>query len=89
VQRRIAEDGIELALEAQSLAVTDAGIEPSAPRCRHLIAARIHANHVAAGGCKPLRQRPVAAAEVEDPLTGPRLKQGHDLGGEVGHIACV
>ena len=79
VQGGVAEDRVELRVEGQTLSGPDAGIEPSSPGRLDLLGASVQTDHRAARRHELLRQRSVAAPQVEDPfprLRGQKLQNG-------------
>src|SRR5258706_154322 len=84
MQGCIAENGVELRLEGERLAVENARVESASPGRFHLRLAGVHADHLAAEGGELLGQDPVAATEVEDPLSGPGVEQRDHGHAEVG-----
>jgi len=60
------------------LAVHDPNVETTRARRRDLFGAGIDTGHEAAKRGKLLRQRAVAAAEIEDALAGLRSKELHE-----------
>ena len=89
MQGRVAENGVELRLEGEGLAVHDPRVEAAGAGGSHLLGARVGAHHVAAEGAELLGQDAVSAAEVQDPLAGPRVEQRHHRHAEVGDEARV
>ena len=88
----VAEDGVELGVEAEALAVGDARVEAEASRGFDLRRARIDADDVASHRGELDRERAVAASEVEDSLAGLRREQLDHRRAEVGDeagVACV
>ena len=87
MERRVAEDGVEFAVEHEALAGHDARVEPASPRRLDLRRARVDTHHGAAARHELRGERTVAAAEVEDALAGLRGEQVHDGRAEVGDEA--
>src|SRR5262249_36790991 len=88
VQRRIAEDRVELGVEAELLSVHDAAIQPARTRGGNLSGAAVDPDDVTADCNEPLSERAVTAAEIQDALSCARRKQLDDrrarLGAEAG-----
>jgi hypothetical protein len=78
VERRVAEDGVELVLEAERLPVHDVSVEALGAGGRDLGWAPVHSHDPAAQGHELLREDPVPTAEVEDALPRPGRQQVDD-----------
>ena len=74
MQGRVAEDGVELLVEIEGLAILDAGIEPAFSGRFNLLGTRIDADDLAAQLDHFSGQRPVAAAQIENSLARLRIR---------------
>ncbi len=92
VHGRVAEHGVELAVERELLPVRDARVEATPAGGFDLRRARIDADHRAAARDERLREHSVAAAEVENALPRHRREQLDDRRAQLGDEArgaCV
>jgi len=64
----VAEDGVELGVEVEALAVADAGVEAEAARGFDLRCAGVNSEYAASGRDESRGEYAVAASEVEDSL---------------------
>ena len=75
VQHRIAEHGVELAVEVQDRHVRNPRVESMVPGRPDLLRTAVNGHHATAGLDQLLRQHPVAATDVEHPLAWSRAEQ--------------
>ena len=75
MQRGIAKYGIESPSEAKLLAVHHDSVQATFLRRCKLWETRIHANYRTAIPSNPLRERAVAATEIKDQFSRPRVQQ--------------
>jgi hypothetical protein len=85
----VAEDGVELGVEVEALAVADAGVEAEAARSFDLCRTAVHGDHAASQSGQARGQRAVATSEVEDSLAWLRREECEDGRAEVGDEAGV
>jgi hypothetical protein len=83
MERGVAENGVELFGVFEVLTAQDARPEPEPVDSVDLFRARIHPHDVAAQRRKLLRERAVAAAEIQDPLAALRRQELHDRRSEI------
>ena len=74
MQRGVAEDGVEVAVDIQVRRVTDSGIKPAFEGSPNLFGATVNRNDFTPGSEEPFGQRPIAASKIEYTLTGLRVE---------------
>ena len=87
VQRRVAEDGVELAGELQRRCIADRRRHAARASRGDLFSTAVEGHDLGAGSGDPLAQHAVTAAEVEDPLTRSGIEQCEHLRAEIGDEA--
>ena len=88
MQGGVREHRVELGGKGQLLPVHQPRVEAARRGGGDQIGRRIDRDHRGAGRRDPLRQHTVTAAEIEDPLAGPRIEQLDDRHAEHRHKAA-
>ncbi len=89
MEGRVAKDGVEFALERQALCVAEPCVDTARSRRFNERRRSVDADDVRARGDDALRERAVAATDIENPLAGLRREEIDQRRTEVGDEARI